>query len=486
MRSRILSFFLVLLVLLSIGSTNAYACDERQTATYLGQMLFGFNAGKWASDERMIMLTDALYLCSEQANGMGQDKLDYLKTHKVTVASSIKDIDIRSDQVMEFSHKDWAYSIPKDKKRQNARKAILKNTVNTVFGTDLIDNTFGSVFGNAKIDKYENFAALLYYSHILFDYLADNPDEPNAEIRGRSVPNYTGNPYIEVNGNIPYFTEGERHKTYSFEYYSPLDGQKRAGVAFVNVSPNTMPPSGSRENIGRIWPTGWNQRMGGYPGLVNSTPPLLYNRCHLVAHQLSGNDTEENLITGTRFLNETGMRKFENQVADYVKATGNHVLYRATPMYVNDNELASGVQLEAYSVEDQGKGICFNVYCYNVQPGVAIDYRDGSNYVADMTYNNSDILPFISVNPTETDLISEIDVILAELFKDQVNTGVYQDMRTQIEPIKTRAMENGDQTTGTVIQYQTLNKIKHDYFITLKSHIPILLEREEFFSSVFK
>jgi DNA-entry nuclease len=146
-------------------------------------------------------------------------------------------------------------------------------------------------------------------------------------------------------------------------------------------------PTEERESIGSVKPTGWNQNK--YPGIVDSDPPYLYNRCHLIGFQLTGeNANEKNLVTGTRYMNVEGMLPYENMVADYIYATGNHVLYRVTPVFEGANLLCSGVQMEAYSVEDSGAGICFNVYCYNVQPGVVINYEDGSNW-QDITYSIS-------------------------------------------------------------------------------------------------
>ncbi len=189
-----------------------------------------------------------------------------------------------------------------------------------------------------------------------------------------TVPEYSTVPYIEINNNIPYFSE-EDYTTEPFEKYSDLDEYGRCGVAFVNVCKEIMPPSGDeRGNISSIIPTGWKQKK--YDG------EYFYNRCHLIAHQLSDEDANKyNLVTGTRYLNVDGMLQFENKVAEYInKNISNHVLYRVTPIFEADNLLASGVQMEACSVEDKGQGIQFNVYCYNVQPGIVIDYLTGESY----------------------------------------------------------------------------------------------------------
>ena len=195
------------------------------------------------------------------------------------------------------------------------------------------------------------------------------------------IPDYSGTSYTELNGNIPMFSDEEKSKTDEFEYYSARDHLGRCGVAYVNVCKDIM-PNEERGDIDRIKPTGWMQNK--YPGIVDSEPPYLYNRCHLIAYSLAGeNDNELNLVTGTRYMNVEGMNPFELQVLDYVRSTGNHVLYRVTPIFEGDNLLASGVEMEAWSVEDEGRGVCFHVYCYNVQPGIVIDYTTGENRLSD-------------------------------------------------------------------------------------------------------
>lgn len=194
------------------------------------------------------------------------------------------------------------------------------------------------------------------------------------------VPAYSGQPYVEVNGNNPFFEE-EEYNIESFEQYSRLDLLGRCGAAYANVSRELMPTE-ERGEIGSIKPTGWVQEK--YEGIVNSKPPYLYNRCHLIAYCLTAeNANEKNLITGTRYMNVEGMLPFEERVAKYLEQNDNHVLYRVTPIFEGNNLLASGVLMEAYSVEDSGAGICFCVYCYNVQPGVKIDYRTGKSSVGE-------------------------------------------------------------------------------------------------------
>ena len=196
-----------------------------------------------------------------------------------------------------------------------------------------------------------------------------------------TVPSYTRTeePYIKVNGNVPRFSEEEKKNAAAFESYSDLDALGRCGVAFACVGKETMPTE-ERGPIGSIKPSGWHSVKYDF---VDGT--YLYNRCHLIGYQLTAeNANEKNLITGTRYLNTKGMLPFENMVADYVKETGNHVLYRVTPVFEGNNLVASGVYMEAYSVEDNGDGICFYVYVFNRQPGVKIDYLTGDS-VADGT-----------------------------------------------------------------------------------------------------
>lgn len=193
----------------------------------------------------------------------------------------------------------------------------------------------------------------------------------------------TDEAYIKVNGNVPLFSDEEKKTAAAFESYSDLDALGRCGVAFACVGKETMPTE-ERGPIGSIKPSGWHSEKYDF---VDGK--YLYNRCHLIGYQLTAeNANEKNLITGTRYLNTKGMLPFENMVADYVKETGNHVLYRVTPVFEGKNLVASGVYMEAYSVEDDGDGICFYVYVFNRQPGVKIDYLTGDS-VADGTVESA-------------------------------------------------------------------------------------------------
>lgn len=190
-----------------------------------------------------------------------------------------------------------------------------------------------------------------------------------------SIPAYSGEPYVAVNNNVPYFTDNDLAQTASFETYSDLDSLRRCGVAYANVGQDLM-PAGKRGSIGQVKPSGWHTVK-----YDNVDGKFLYNRCHLIGWQLSGEDAnEKNLITGTRYLNVTGMLPFENMVADYIKETNNHVLYRVTPVFEGNNLVANGVLMEAISVEDRGDGVEFNVFCYNAQPGISIDYATGDSH----------------------------------------------------------------------------------------------------------
>lgn len=209
-----------------------------------------------------------------------------------------------------------------------------------------------------------------------FVYSLDPSKEVFAESKSYNlddIPDYFGEPYVVLNNNEPNFDEKDMI-TESFEIYNALDKLGRCTEAYANVSIYTMPDE-KRGSIGSIKPTGWHTVK-----YDNIEGKYLYNRCHLIGYQLTGeNANEKNLITCTRYMNTKGMLEFENKVAEYVKKTENHVLYRVTPIYEGNNLLASGVQMEAYSVEDKGAGIKFNIFVYNVQDGIEIDYSTGES-----------------------------------------------------------------------------------------------------------
>lgn len=197
--------------------------------------------------------------------------------------------------------------------------------------------------------------------------------EKGPELKLSDIPAYAGKEYVIINENRPYFTE---YSTESFESYSELDDLGRCGTAFACIGRDLM-PTVERGEIGSVKPSGWHTVRYDTSVIKDY---FLYNRCHLIAYQLTGeNANEKNLITGTRFLNMEGMKPFEDETADYIERTGNHVMYRVTPMFEGDNLVAAGVRMEGWSVEDNGEGICFHIFAYNVQPGITIDYATGES-----------------------------------------------------------------------------------------------------------
>lgn len=222
------------------------------------------------------------------------------------------------------------------------------------------------------------FSLLLTACGTVSDYEYTDTGSADVQIREyesvADVPEYSGEPYVEINENQPEFTE-EEITTEAFEAYSELDALGRCGEAEACIGEEIMPTE-ERGSISEVKPTGWkNEKYENIDG------EYLYNRCHLIGYQLSGeNANAENLITGTRYMNTEGMLPFEDMVADYVHETENHVMYRVTPVFEGEDLVASGVQMEAESVEDDGKGVCFNVYVYNVQPDITIDYTTGDNW----------------------------------------------------------------------------------------------------------
>ena len=238
---------------------------------------------------------------------------------------------------------------------------------------------FGTVFLTYIEENAKNFSENI--SETISDAVRETlnqkgkqTEEQEKGISSGNIPEYSGSPYIEVNGNIPDFST-EKKNGPAYEFYSELDSLGRCGYAESKITPELMPTE-ERGAIGMIKPTGWHTVK-----YDNIDGKYLYNRCHLLGYQLTGENANiKNLITGTRYLNVEGMLPFENMVADYVKETDNHVLYRVTPIFERDNLLVSGVQMEAKSVEDNGDGISFNVYCYNVQPDIVIDYKTGESW----------------------------------------------------------------------------------------------------------
>lgn len=481
---RLIAFFMALLLFVSINGEVTFACDENQSNTYVTQILFGDAAFSRSTDDKVEMLMNALYLCSEQADNQGQEKIDFLKTKKVSGIPALSKLNISSDALLECSHNTWECEFAGTKAAQASRRKVLQNTVNKVFDFGFVDNLFGSRNG-----KCNSFAALLYYSHILADYLADDPSKTEANVKGKSIPAFSGQPYVTLNGDRPGFTTEQKKPRASFANYSQLDSLGRAGVAFGNIGTDIMPPSNSRQQIGMIKPSGWNQQK--YKEIIGTevTPGYLFERSHLIAHQLAGEDGPLNLITGTNYLNHGGMKDLEDDVVAYIRATGNHVLYRVTPIYKGENLLASGVQIEAFSVEDAGKGVCINRYYYNVQPGIDINYLNGNNQVSDTLFEKDGCLPFSVFNASDSnpDLLYEMNKHLEILFKDQQSSSTYSSMMDTFATIadKARNLESGSYK-NKMQYYVDLKQIQYEYFGALKSYVPLLLAEEPFFKSAFK
>ncbi|MBQ7596376.1 MAG: DNA/RNA non-specific endonuclease [Clostridia bacterium] len=214
-------------------------------------------------------------------------------------------------------------------------------------------------------------------SELTTESTTSSADKPAETLSLKNLPQYSGKAYQIINGNEPYFTDEQKSSAEPFENYSKLDSLKRCGVAFACLGKETMPTE-KRGSISEVKPSGW--KVYQYDFVDGGS---LYNRCHLIGFKLSAeNANARNLITGTRYFNTNGMLLFENMTEDYIKETDNHVLYRVTPIFVGTELVARGVQMEAYSVEDEGDGVCFNVYCFNVQPGVEINYQTGESKLA--------------------------------------------------------------------------------------------------------
>ena len=220
--------------------------------------------------------------------------------------------------------------------------------------------------------------------------ISDATSLPSVYINDIEIPAYSGDAYTEINNNEPFFTKSDI-TTNEFETYSDLDRLGRCGVAFANISNYTMPTE-ERGKIGQVKPSGWHSiRYDNVDG------KYLYNRCHLIGYQLAAeNANKKNLITGTRYLNIVGMLDYENKVAEYVKTTNNHVLYRVTPIFYEQDLVSRGVLMEGYSVEDSGAGIKFNIFAYNIQPDININYATGDSCLAStgkpgMTIDNMEV-----------------------------------------------------------------------------------------------
>lgn len=298
--------------------------------------------------------------------------------------------------------------------------------------TENADKGNGDSFGDAYDSRQET------ESKTETETVTENDDKDNGDKAASGfasvdgIPDYSGKAYVALNNNIPEFTYNEKNTKNSYEYYSELDSLGRCGYTVACVGKDIM-PTDDRESISSVKPSGWKNKKystalvdGGY----------IYNRCHLIGFQLTGeNANKNNLITGTRYLNIEGMLPFENMVADYVKETGNHVMYRVTPVFVGHNLLASGVKIEGWSVEDGGEGICFNVFAYNVQPGIAIDYATGENVLA-------------SEAPSMTETEADTEAAVGKTYV--LNTGTKKIHNPDCSSVKKMSEANKKEYTGGV------------------------------------
>ncbi len=262
-----------------------------------------------------------------------------------------------------------------DKTKISLLMAVIFTTV-LIAGCDADDSIFGQVDSSFNTTLRDDSDSSSYQS-----IQEAESDQQAASFDSSSISAYTGIASVELNGGEPYFLSEEEYAAgfpnYGTEYYSALDELGRCGVCYAVVGTETM-PTAERGEIGSIKPTGWHTVK--YSDYIDGN--YLYNRCHLLGYQLTAENANEcNLITGTRYLNIIGMLPYENIIANYVEETGNHVFYRVTPIFEGENLLASGVLMEAYSIEDNGQGIQFCVYCYNVQPYIGIDYATGDSWL---------------------------------------------------------------------------------------------------------
>ena len=248
-------------------------------------------------------------------------------------------------------------------------ETTLENQITENENEDTTDNSGSSLNTDNKITEKETQKV----------NKAESVGDDNSKAVLSEIPAYSGRPYVVINDNIPSFNKYEL-TVKGYETYASLDSLGRCGGAVASCGREIMPkPDEERGSISSVKPSGWVQAQ--YDCVSGK---YLYNRCHLLGWQLSAeNANKRNLITGTRYMNTEGMLPFENMVADYIRETNNHVAYRVTPIYDGNDLVARGVQMEAYSVEDEGEGICFNVFCYNVQPGVKIDYSTGRSWSDD-------------------------------------------------------------------------------------------------------
>lgn len=472
----------ILLIMLTFSFQEiVFACDENLSNQYITQIIYGDYATTQDEEDDLKILLDALYLCSEQTEGKGQDKIDFLKRQKVFNVPKLEKIDIKEQDLIRCSHRSWEYVYNPVKSQQGRRKKLLQNAVNKIYDFGFLNNIIGSIIGGSK-GKCNSFSALIYYSHILSDYLADDIEDSDTTVNGRKVPSYSGSSYMTLSGNKPSFSDADMKRTNSAIIYSPLDSYGRPGTVFGFLGPDLKRPSAERPSIS-FNPPGWDINNPEYGGLTPGGH--LFDRCHLIAYALGGDNTRTNVITGTYYLNhDNGMKPLEEKIGKYIDTTNGHVLYRVTPVYKGKNLIASGLQIEAYSVEDKGKEICCNRYYYNIQPGVDIDYSNGDSKELDSTYGNDDYLPFAlyEANNTRPDLMYEINTHLEILFEDQKNNPLYRNMMDNLNATANEARSETGKDEKEYKHFLDVKKYAYKYYQYLNIYVPELLAEEEFFT----
>ena len=306
---------------------------------------------------------------------------------------------------------------------------------------------FCNIFFTYIEENTKNFSeniseAISHTAYKILEQTGNQAGGQNADISLENIPEYSGSPCVELDGNIPEFS-AEKKNGPAYEFYSELDALGRCGYAESKITPQLMPTE-ERGAIGMIKPTGWHTVK-----YDNVDGRYLYNRCHLIGYQLTGeNANEKNLITGTRYLNIEGMLPFENMVADYVKETDQHVMYRVTPVFEGDNLLAAGVLMEGKSVEDNGEGVLFCVFAYNVQPGVSIDYATGESS-ADGTIVNDTSAQEETKQFTSTSVQQEETQQSAETQTYVLNTNTHKFHKPGCYSVEKIKPENYAEFTGT-------------------------------------
>ena len=301
-------------------------------------------------------------------------------------AEPLSDVDVTD--VADIDNSSIVSIVEESDKIQNLN-VITGNEIENTIVNETVDNTVS----NSVVNSVTN--------EVVVENIVDEKQEKDDLVKQKNnslmnIPQYSNKPYIEINDNKPFFVNSDLVTT-SYESYSDLDSLGRCGVAIASIGKDIMPTE-ERGNIGSVKPSGWHTVK--YQGIDGN---YLYNRCHLIGYQLTGeNANVKNLITGTRYMNNEGMLPFENMVDDYIEEYNNHVLYRVTPLFEGNNLLASGVLIEAKSVEDNGAGIEFCVYCYNVQPGITINYATGESTGPEFTGSQSNSSTSTTVVPPAT------------------------------------------------------------------------------------